>query len=99
MNLRAIRWPSNRNLQRCKQTTNCNNFFFINLFKSVQNIAGDKFPHPQLHFLTEYTVFGTMHRLCCRPVGSRGGALCQKLYIQSKVLLRMGKFVARNMLD
>ena len=32
------------------------------------------------------------------PVGSRGGALYQKLYIELKVLLRMGEFVARNML-
>jgi hypothetical protein len=30
------------------------------------------------------------------PVGSSVGALYQKLYIQSKVLLRMGGFVARN---
>jgi hypothetical protein len=31
------------------------------------------------------------------PVGSRVGALYQKLYIQSKMLLTMGEFVARNM--
>ena len=31
------------------------------------------------------------------PVGSSVGALYQKLYIQSKVLLRMGEIVARNM--
>jgi hypothetical protein len=31
------------------------------------------------------------------PVGSSVGALYQKLYIQSKVLLRMGEFIALNM--
>jgi len=31
------------------------------------------------------------------PISSRGGALYQKLYIQLKVRLRMGEFVARNM--
>jgi hypothetical protein len=38
-------------------------------------------------------------RLTVSPVGSSVGALYQKLYIrvESKVLLRMGEFVARNM--
>jgi hypothetical protein len=55
-----------------------------------------------------------MHRPCCRsvprlrwnssisavaPVGSRGVALYQKLYIQLKMLPRMGESVARNTLD
>ena len=31
------------------------------------------------------------------PFGSNSGALYQKLYMQSKVLLKMGEFVARNM--
>jgi hypothetical protein len=31
------------------------------------------------------------------PVGSNIGAFYQKLYTQSKVLLKMGEFVARNM--
>ena len=43
-------------------------FSFINLFKSAQHVSGDKFVHPQEHFLTVYTAFGTLHRLCCRPV-------------------------------
>ena len=43
-------------------------FSFINLFKSAQHVSGDKFAHPQERFLTVYTAFGTMHRLCCRPV-------------------------------
>jgi hypothetical protein len=55
-------------------------FSSINLFKSVQHVSGDKFAHPQEHFLTVYTAFGTMHRHCCRSVGD----LYQKLYIQSK---------------
>ena len=36
-------------------------FSFINLFKSTQHVSGDKFAHPQEHFLTVYTAFGTMH--------------------------------------
>ena len=47
--------------------------------------------------LTVYTAFGTMYRYCYRPVGSNIDTLYQKLYIQSKMLLKMGKFVARNM--
>jgi hypothetical protein len=36
-------------------------FSFINLFKSAQHVTGDKFAHPQEHFLTAYTAFGTMY--------------------------------------
>jgi len=63
---------------------------FIDLFKSALHVSGDKLAHPQEHFLTVYTSFGTMHRYCCRPatrlslVGSSIGALYQKLYIESK---------------
>jgi len=52
---------------------------FIDLFKSALHVSGDKLAHPQEHFLTVYTAFGTME-----PVGSNIGALYQKLYIQSK---------------
>jgi len=31
-------------------------FSFINLFKSAQHFSGDKFAHPQEHFLTVYRV-------------------------------------------
>ena len=78
-------------------------FSCINLFKSALRVSGDKFAHPQQHFLTVYTVFGTMHRHCCRPVPWHWSAAvsvhCTKscIYIQ-KVLLMMGEFVARNML-
>jgi hypothetical protein len=41
-------------------------FSFINIFKSAQNVSGDKLSHPQEHFLTVYKTFGQMHRLCCR---------------------------------
>jgi len=43
-------------------------FSFINLFNSILHVSGDKFAHPQEHFLTVYTAFGTMHRHCCRPL-------------------------------
>ena len=41
---------------------------FIELFKLALHVSGDKFFHPQEHFLTVHTSFGTMHRYCCRPV-------------------------------
>ena len=40
-------------------------FSFINLFKSALHVSSDKFAHPQEHFLTVYTAFGTEHRHCC----------------------------------
>ena len=43
-------------------------FSFINHFNSALHVSGDKFAHPQEHFLTVYTGFGTMYRHCCRPV-------------------------------
>ena len=54
--------------EQCKQPKRCNNFFFINLFKSALRVSNDRFAHPQEHFLTVYTAFGTMHRHCCRPL-------------------------------
>ena len=79
-------------IQRCKQPTKCHNFFFIYLFKSALHVSGDIYAHPQEHFLSVYTAFGTMHRHCCRPVH------CTKSCIyRQKVLLRMGVYVARNM--
>jgi len=59
---------------------------FIDIFRLALYVSGDKLIHPQEHFLTVYTAFGTMHRYCCRPVTGRSniGALYQKLYIQSK---------------
>jgi hypothetical protein len=57
-------------------------FSFINLLKSALNVLGDKFVHPQEHFLTVYTAFCSIPTVA--PVGSSVGALYQKLYIQSK---------------
>ena len=82
---------SSDNEQRSNQK-DATNFSFIYLFKSALHVSGDKFVHPQEHFLNVYTAFGTMHRHCCRPVprltvapfGSRGVALNLKLYIKSK---------------
>ena len=36
-------------------------FSFLNLFNSALHVSGDKFAHPQEHFLTVYTALGTMH--------------------------------------
>ena len=86
---------------------------FINLFQSAQHASGDKFAHPQEHFLSVCTAFSTMHRLCCQPVPqlrwkcvpsqlwhrlAREAVHCIKPLYNSKVLLRMSEFVARNML-
>jgi hypothetical protein len=45
-------------------------FSFINHFNSALHVSGDKFAHPQKHFLTLLVciAFGTMHRQCCQPV-------------------------------
>jgi len=36
-------------------------FSFINLFNSALQVSGDRFAHPQEHFLTVYTALGTTH--------------------------------------
>ena len=77
-----------------KHPTRCNNYLFINLFKSALHVSGENFAHPQERSLTVdlYTAFGIMHRHCCRPVH------CTKSCIYSQnVLLRMGEFFTRNM--
>jgi len=66
---------------------------FIDLFKSDVHVSGDKLAHLQEHFWYNAPIL--LPNLS--PVGSNIGALYQKLYIQSKVLLKMGEFVARNM--
>ena len=73
-------------------------FSFISLFNSALHITGDKSAHPQEHFLTVYTAFGSMHLHCCRPVPRlRRNLHCTKSCTYSqKELLRMGKFAARN---
>ena len=75
--------------------TRCNNFFFINLFNSALYVSGDKFAHPQEHFLIVYTAFGTMHRHCCRSAAVSVHCTKRCIYNQ-KVLLGMGEFVAQN---
>ena len=44
-----------------KLLENATTFSFINLVKSAQHVSGDKFAHPQEHFLALYKSFGTMH--------------------------------------
>ena len=36
-------------------------FRLLILFKSALYVSGDKFAHPQEHFLNVYTDFGIMH--------------------------------------
>ena len=47
---------------------------FINLFKSALHVSGDKFAHPQEHFLTVYTAFGAPTLL---PTGATGRQQCR----------------------
>jgi hypothetical protein len=69
---------------------------FIDLFKSAVRVSGDKLAYLQEHFLTVYTAFGSSIS-SFSPVDSNIGALYQNLYIQPKLLLKMGKFITRNM--
>ena len=59
--------PADTNLQQQNDVSNqqdATSFSLINLFKSALHVSGDKFAHPQEHFLTVYTAFGTIHRHC-----------------------------------
>ena len=97
--LRISRLKHYRSTYYCANVNNqqdATTFSFINLFNLTLHISGDKFAHPQEHFLTVYTVFGTMHRHCCRPAAVSVHCTKNCIYSQ-KVLLRMGEFVARNM--
>jgi len=44
--------------------------FCLFVLKSALHVSGDKFAHPQEHFLTVCTAFGTMHRRCCRSAAA-----------------------------
>ena len=66
-------------------------FSFIYLFNSALHVSGDKFAHPQEHFVAVYTAFGTMHRSAAVLVYYTKSCINSK-----KVLLRMGEFVVRN---
>ena len=52
--------------------------------KSVLHVSGDKFAHPQEHFLTVYTALVQCTDTAADRVGTSVGTLYQKLYIQSK---------------
>ena len=54
-----------RNYNDVNNQQDATNFSFINLFKSALHVSGDRFAHPQEHFLTVYTAFGIMDRFCC----------------------------------
>ena len=47
------------------------------------------------------TAFGIMHSRCCRPVAGRQhrGCIIPQAVTHSLVLLKMGKIIARNMLN
>jgi hypothetical protein len=54
-------------IQQYKQPTTCNNFGFIDHFKTALHVSGDNFAHPQEH-LTVLTAFSMIPGFCCRPV-------------------------------
>jgi hypothetical protein len=74
-------------VQRCEKQ-DATTFSFINLFKLAQHVSGDKFAHPQEHFLTVYTAFGTMHRHCCRQAAV--SVHCTKSCIYSQKMCSWG---------
>jgi len=79
-------WPCiiyNNDVNNQQDTT----FSFINLFKSTQNISGNKFTHLRKHFLAVYTAFGTMHRHCCRPLPRL------RLNVSSMLIIRRSNFI------
>jgi hypothetical protein len=68
--LRSTFWLYIHLLVQCSDTAadRCHGWDGTNLFNSALHVSGDKFAHPQEHFLSLYAAFGTMHRHCCRPV-------------------------------
>ena len=71
-------------------------FTFINLFKSALHVSGDKFAHPQEHFLTVCTDLKVPSQLWHWSAAVSVHCTKSCTYSQ-KVFLRMGEFVARNM--
>ena len=68
-------------------------FSFINLFNSSLHVSGDKFAHPQEHFLPYIELL-----VQCDNTAAAVSAHCTKSCIYSqKVLLRLGESVSRNM--
>ena len=52
--------PENFRFNDVNNQPDATTFSSINLFNSALHVSGDKFAHPQEHFLTVYTAFGTM---------------------------------------
>ena len=77
--------------------TRCNITQFIYFWKTALHVSGDISTHHQQH-----TQLYLQHLVLVKILLItiyHYSALYHKLYIQSKVLLRMGEFVARNMKD
>jgi cell division protein FtsL len=51
--------------KRFKQPTRCNKFLLLIFLKSALHVAVDKLAHPQEHFLSVYTAYGTKRRYSC----------------------------------
>ena len=64
---------------------------FIDLFESALHVSGDKIAHHQEHFRLYIQVWYNA------PILQQYRCIVPNVYIQSKVLLMMGEFVARNM--
>ena len=83
--------PRSRNYNDVNNQQDTTTFSFINLFNSALHVSGDKFAHPQEHFLTVYTAFGTMHRHCCWPVLNHGTGRQQCRCIVPKAVFTVKK--------
>jgi len=71
-------------------------FSFIDLFESTLHVSGDRLAHLQEHFFTVYTALVQCTDIAADRVTGRlqYQSIVRRLYIQSKVLLKMGEFVA-----
>jgi len=72
---------------------------FIDLFAWALYVSGDKLPRLQEHFLLYIRLWYNAPTLLATGDKVEQQHLCivLKLYTQSKVLLKMGEFFARNM--
>jgi hypothetical protein len=52
LNKLAVCVTTHRQYNDVNNQQDATTFSFINIFKSAQHVSGDKFAHPQEHFLT-----------------------------------------------
>jgi len=68
-------------LYRCKQPTSCNNFSFINLFKSALHVSDYKFAHPQENFFDYVSVHRTKSCIYSQKSAPEDGRICRPKHV------------------